>query len=128
MPGRRPGGRRLVLVVHLSKSTQSSGSLKVLVVRTLDWDTAGIRDLRNREPADGYSATDCVIGRELAYPMFNDKAEEAFRAARAHGPGGQVGVVPLRRRVRRRRDVGGTDHGPEYGGQPHPAGPCAGDP
>ncbi len=65
-------------VVHLSKSTQSSGSLKVLVIKTLDWDTPGILDLRDRVTADGYSQTDCVIGRELSYPAFNDKAEEAY--------------------------------------------------
>ena len=73
-------------VVHLSKSTQTSGSLKVLVVKTLDWDTAGIRDLRDRDAADGYSETDCVIGRELAYPAFTDAAGHA---AGPLGPGGR---------------------------------------
>ena len=79
--------------MHLSKSTQTSGGLKVLVVKTLDWDTAGIRDLRDRETADGYSATDCVIGRELAYPTFNDKAEEAFTLPGHTDPEGRSGWI-----------------------------------
>ena len=80
-------------VVQLSKSTQTSGSLKVLVIKTLDWDTAGIRDLRDRETADGYSVTDCVIGRELAYPDFNDKADPAFKLPGHSDPEGRSGWI-----------------------------------
>lgn len=59
-------------VLQFLKGTQSSSDVKVLVVNTVAWDTPGIRDLRDREAADGYSLTDCVIGRELAYPAFTD--------------------------------------------------------
>ncbi len=80
-------------VVQLSKSTQSSGSLKVLVIKTLDWDTPGIRDLRDRETADGYNVTDCVIGRELAYPAFNDKSDPAFALPAHTDPEGRSGWI-----------------------------------
>jgi hypothetical protein len=65
-------------VLPFLKGTQSSGSYFVTVVRTVDWNSAGVRDLRDRVPetTDGYAATDCVIGRELTYPGYTDEAGE----------------------------------------------------
>ena len=55
-------------VLQFTKGTQTSGDVKVLVVKTVDWNTPGIRDMRDRDATDGYTDTDCVIGRELRYP------------------------------------------------------------
>ena len=61
-------------MLQFSKRTQTSGDVKVLAVKTVDWNKAGIRDIRNRDTTDGYTDTDCVIGRELRYPAITDAA------------------------------------------------------
>ena len=80
-------------VVRFTKGTQSSGSLKVVVVKTLDWDTPGIRDLRDRVSADAYTQTDCVIGRELTYPDYTDAAGAAFTLPGHSDPEGRPGWI-----------------------------------
>ncbi len=66
-------------VLHFSKSSQTSATLKVVVVKTVNWNTAGIQDRRDRMATDGYgptdaAQTDCLIGSELVYPDFTDVA------------------------------------------------------
>ena len=81
-------------VLPFSKGTQSSGTVMVQVVRTLDWNTAGIRDMRDRvdDLIDGYDGTDCVIGRELAYPSYADPAGSGTFAGH-YDPEGRPGWI-----------------------------------
>ncbi len=52
-------------VIQLVKGSQSSAGVKILVVKSVDWNTAGIRDMRAERAL-------CTIGTELTYAPFTD--------------------------------------------------------
>ena len=124
-------------VLPFTRGTQSSGMVRVEVVRTLPWNTAGLRDMRDRIATDGYTDTDCVIGKELVYPALSDAVgtlpghadpegrpgwlisgeaydgvatRSRFGGCRKHG--GRRGAAGARARAARRADHPGAGEAP----------------
>lgn len=57
-------------VLQLAKGSQTNATLKVVVVKTMDWNTAGVRDMTAQRAA-------CTIGSTLSYPLHRDPEGKA---------------------------------------------------
>ena len=110
-------------VLQFTKGTQTSGDVKVLAVKTVDWNKAGMRDMRDRDATDGYSDTDCVIGRELQVSCDHGYRRPARWPRRPRGP---AGLAAERDGLRWRAEVRRPDFDPEHDGWARTAGPCTG--
>jgi hypothetical protein len=69
-------------VLQFVQSNQVNGAIKVQVVKTVDWNTPGIRDMRSE-------ASTCTIGTHLDYEFIN-AAGETVRHQDPEGKAGQI--------------------------------------
>jgi len=70
-------------VLQFVKGTQGNAMLKVQVVKTVDWNTPGVRDMREER-------TGCEIGREIRYRSFTDAAGTLPGHQDPEGKAGQI--------------------------------------
>jgi hypothetical protein len=70
-------------VLQWAKGNQNNATLKVQVVKTVDWNTPGVRDMRS-------ARTQCEIGRELRYWPFTDDAGTLPGHEDPEGKSGQI--------------------------------------
>jgi len=70
-------------VLQWVKGNQTNAALKVEVVKTVDWNTPGVRDMRPER-------TQCEIGRELRYRPFTDTAGTLPGHEDPEGKAGQI--------------------------------------
>ena len=82
-------------VLEYVKGNQTNATFKVQVVQTVDWNTTGMRDMRD-------SVTLCEIGRELQYPTHEDplgKAGQILYGEAFDGVHAQVDLTAFRNTV-----------------------------